>query len=125
MPSISDHHANTFEDGWDQVAWAVYQHARDAGFHEARDVGDMDASAIIALALIHTEVSEAVEAIRTGPTMPDEHCPEYTNLAIELADTVIRIMDLGQQLDLDLSGAILAKAEYNLSRGHLHGGKKV
>jgi NTP pyrophosphatase (non-canonical NTP hydrolase) len=76
------------------------------------------------IALIHSELSEFFEGYRrdTG-FQPDEHCKEFTNMSIELADTVIRIFDLAGWLDLPLGDAILAKMEYNKTRPKLHGKK--
>lgn len=77
------------------------------------------------LALIHSEISEALEAYRKDGTLkaPDVHCPEQSNFAIELADAVIRIMDLAEFCKVDLAGAIEAKHAYNVCRSYLHGGK--
>lgn len=74
------------------------------------------------IALMHSELSEALEALRDAKK-PDKHCPEFTNLEIELADTVIRIMDYSHQKGLRLGAAILAKHKFNTTREHLHGRK--
>ena len=73
------------------------------------------------IALMHSELSEALESLRKDPSKPDSHCPEYTNVEIELADTVIRIFDFARACNMRLSGALLAKMEYNQSRGYKHG----
>ena len=75
------------------------------------------------LALIHSEVSEALEAVRGG-NPPDDKIPEFSGLEAELADVVIRIMDLEQKLGLDVGGAIVAKNTMNEGRPHMHGGKR-
>ena len=72
------------------------------------------------IALIHSELSEALEKHRKG-VGPDEHCPEYSGVAIELADAVIRILDLCGYLGIDLGSAILAKANFNATRPYKHG----
>jgi NTP pyrophosphatase (non-canonical NTP hydrolase) len=77
---------------------------------------------IARLALITTEVAEAIEAVRHGGPA-DEHCPEHTSEAIELADAVIRILDFAAFYGLDLVGALETKASYNEGREHRHGGK--
>ena len=72
------------------------------------------------LALIMREVSEALEALRDD-NPPDKHLPEYNSLTIELADTIIRILDLAGHLSLPLSSAILDKHNFNTSRPPKHG----
>lgn len=72
---------------------------------------------------------EALERIRKGEhTVPDEHCPEFTNLEIELADTMIRQFDLIGgiyslllKVDCRIGEAIVAKMTYNQSRPYRHG----
>jgi NTP pyrophosphatase (non-canonical NTP hydrolase) len=54
---------------------------------------------------------------------PSKFKPE--GFGIELADAIIRIMDLAEWLDIDLAEMIGIKAEYNKSRPMRHGGKKV
>jgi len=76
------------------------------------------------LCLIHSELSEALEAYRNS-NPPDSKTPEFSSIEVELADAVIRIMDYSQAFGYDVSGAILAKHNYNLSRSHRHGGKKA
>jgi NTP pyrophosphatase (non-canonical NTP hydrolase) len=45
--------------------------------------------------------------------------------ASELADVVIRVMDLAEAMGIDLEREILLKHEYNLTREHRHGGKAL
>lgn len=74
------------------------------------------------IALMHTELSEALEWIRNGNGASD-HIPAFSGLEEELADCIIRIVDFAGHLNLDLPGALLAKAEYNAGRPYKHGGK--
>jgi NTP pyrophosphatase (non-canonical NTP hydrolase) len=73
----------------------------------ARNIGEM-------LALIHSEVSEALEGHRKN--IMDDHLPNRKMCEVELADAVIRIFDLAGYLNFDLGGAIAEKMEYNLNR---------
>ena len=72
------------------------------------------------IALMHSELSEALESQRHG-SPPDEHIPEFTGEEVELGDAVIRIMDFGQAKGLRIAEAILAKMAFNQTRPHKHG----
>lgn len=73
-----------------------------------------------ALLLVHTELSEAAEAVRAhGPE--SESIPGFSNLEEELADVVIRIMDLSEKFGLRLSQAVIKKHLHNMERPHKHG----
>lgn len=67
-----------------------------------------------AIALIHSELSEALEEERNGN-------PE--GVAVELADAVIRIADLCGHLGIDLEEVIEIKMAYNEGRPYKHGKK--
>lgn len=105
-----------------------YRIARMKGFHDKpRDPG-------LAIALIHSEVSEALEALRKGPNKPSEHIPEHTALEEELADIIIRVLDFAEEYDSETPGekfnglriieAIFAKVAFNAKQEKMHGGKK-
>lgn len=66
------------------------------------------------LALVHSEVSEGLEGHRK--TLMDDKLPHRTMLEVELADAIIRAMDLAGGLGLDLGGAIAEKLAYNAVR---------
>lgn len=86
----------------------AYQTAVSKGWHDKkRETGTL-------LALIHSEVSEALEADRKG---------NAENFAEELADVCIRIFDLCGSKNIDLEQAILKKMEFNKGRPHMHGNK--
>lgn len=68
------------------------------------------------LALIHSEVSEALEAFRKD---------DRANFVEELADVYIRLLDCTGGLRVDLALAIEQKLEKNRKRGYRHGGKRV
>jgi hypothetical protein len=91
-------------------------------------------------ALIHSEISEALEAFRDDEPMvnavcapgqcdfydkcdkaPGECKPE--GVAVELADAIIRILDYTAAKEIDITAVILAKHEYNKGRPYRNGGK--
>lgn len=99
------------------------------GFHEE------EKSLAEFLCLIHSEVSEALEADRHGrranlDAYIEEGKTKNAFLAYikdtvedELADVVIRVADLCGYLDINLEEHIKAKMEFNTSRGYRHGKK--
>lgn len=66
------------------------------------------------LMLTVTEVAEAMEGHRKG--LMDTHLTHRTMLEVELADAVIRIMDLAGGMNMDVAGAIVEKLAYNMTR---------
>lgn len=103
-----------FVEAWDQVAELVEHNALNKGFWGKSDnIGEK-------IALIHSELSEALEAIRKNNPI-DDKCPEFTSFSVELADAVIRIMDLSYHYGYDISNAIVAKIRYNTTRPPMHG----
>lgn len=69
------------------------------------------------LALITSEMSEALEAFRNDAPL--------AAFGEELADTIIRVLDCAAGLGLNMDAAVRAKIEKNKTRGYRHGGKRV
>lgn len=66
------------------------------------------------LCLVHSEISEAMEGFRKS--LPDDKLPHRKMIEVELADAIIRILDLAGFLGLDVGGAIHEKRAYNATR---------
>lgn len=66
------------------------------------------------LCLIHSEISEAMEGDRKG--LMDDKLPHRKMLEVELADALIRILDLAGFLGLDVAGATIEKLAFNQQR---------
>ena len=90
------HHANVLVGWWDDIL------VSDTNIVPAK------------LALVHSEISEALEGHRKD--LMDDKLPHRKMVEVELADAMIRIMDLAGALKLDLGGAIKEKLEFNASR---------
>lgn len=66
------------------------------------------------LCLVHSEISEAMEGHRKN--LQDDKLPHRKMIEVELADALIRILDLGAGLGLDIGGATEEKLAYNQTR---------
>jgi len=120
-----------------KLAKKVHQNSKSKGFFDSdKNIGEM-------LMLIVTEVSEACEADRKGKYFNqgvlkiDEvmgiECEtsfmwKFGNhikdtFEDELADVMIRVMDLAEFKGIDLEKHIKAKMRHNSNRAHKHGKK--
>ena len=46
-------------------------------------------------------------------------------IAVELADVILRTLDLMAALGVDVDAVVMAKHRYNLGREYRHGGKRI
>lgn len=119
-----------------ELAKEVHQNAKNHGFFDSeKNIGEM-------LALIHSEVSEALECDRKDkyfkklqlPLINYEQLPDLTfqvqfandvkdTFEDELADIMIRVMDLAAFKGVNLEAHIKAKMRFNSLREHKHGKK--
>ncbi len=116
----------------DTLCYMVHENARDHGWWpKGKSAIDLIPEKI---ALIHSELSEALECFRKGELaewMSGAHNkPE--GFGVELADAIVRICDLYEAVRRefgptfpDLNSVISRKHEYNRTRPFRHGGKKA
>ena len=80
------------------------------------------------LMLVVSEVSEAFEEVRNNHAMSETYYSEggkMEGVPSELADIIIRVMDLSEYYGINLSEVIAEKHKFNLTRPFKHGGKKL
>jgi NTP pyrophosphatase (non-canonical NTP hydrolase) len=106
-------------DALNRLAIIVNNWATSKGWNEGEDSLDKQMGQI---ALMHSELSECLEFMRKKeqPAM-DDHVPELTGVAAELADVLIRIFHFCGKRGIDLGEAVRLKHKYNLNRPYKHG----
>ena len=94
------------------LAKEAYKQAFDNGFYDYGNVAD-DVKIILAkLLLINGEVAEATEVLRKDQGIERFH--------EELADIMIRLLDLMGYTQMDVDTVVAQKMDYNKSRPYRH-----
>ena len=112
-----------------EIATEIHQNAKDHGWW------DEERNGAEVIALCHSELSEALEEMRSGkplayvnypngvivtdPDLYKSHKPE--GVATELVDCIIRILDYLAYKNVDVEKLLMLKHNYNKSRPYRHG----
>lgn len=101
--------------GLRSAQYLAHKTASEAGWYKNPESGEViDRNFGEVVALMHSELSEALEADRKG--LMDDKLPHRDGREVEFADCIIRILDTAEVLGLDVAGALIEKNRYNQQR---------
>ena len=92
---------------------------------EAHGIDNGPHMLIECIGLAHSELSEAVEAVRKHDPKTWGDASNKDTLVRELAGCIVRIMDIASHERLPLAEAIIQEVRHNATRGKMHGGNRA
>ena len=118
--------ADLFENDWGRVQDTAEANCRAKKWHKGGEAINDG----LEIALMHSELSEALEAFRRGnpnnikvAPVGGESEPVFSEAELELADVVIRLACYCSRKGFRMARAVIAKLRYNEGRPVRHGGK--
>lgn len=77
------------------------------------------------IALAHSELSEALEAYRDKQTSETRDDGKPIGIGPELADVIIRVIDMADRWNIDLEYELRRVLNYGWTRSYHHGGRTL
>lgn len=120
--------SGTFVDSIRAMQSAIYRNNVDHGFWDETSPDELAENPEYfgnKLMLVVSELVEAHDDLRSGDPerlgyfLNEQGKPE--GFSTEIADAIIRLLDLSTHLGLDIGSVIMAKHEYNKTRPYKHG----
>jgi NTP pyrophosphatase (non-canonical NTP hydrolase) len=96
----------------------IHQNAVEKGWWETPNIPEK-------ICMAHSELSEAVDDFRNSRmdvSIAKDGKPE--GFPVELADTLIRVLDIAEHFGYDMDMIVKMKMKYNQTRPYRHGGKR-
>lgn len=117
-------HANASKHGFWDILYYINEQAVKGKMSGGKSKELCQAVFSQKISLMHSELSELLEALRTdNPTAPCKKVPTINAMEEEAADLLIRLVDFCGEAGIRLGVATLLKMDYNTGRSHMHGKK--